>query len=68
MSAGFATRRVLLALGLGLAGGVLAAVFLPWQAATLLGWDTAAAGQTLRQSGVCERMDETLEEPPEADL
>jgi len=42
VKAGFAMRRVLLALGVGLSGGVLAAVFLPWQAATLLGWDAAA--------------------------
>jgi uncharacterized membrane protein len=39
---GFALRRVLLALVCGLAGGVIAAPFLPWQAATLIGWDGAA--------------------------
>jgi uncharacterized membrane protein len=42
VSGGFAIRRVLLALVAGLAGGVIAAVFLPWQAAALLGWDGAA--------------------------
>jgi len=33
---------VLLALAVGLAGGVIAAFFVPWQAAVLLGWDVAA--------------------------
>src|ERR1700733_11079267 len=42
VSGGFAIRRVLLALVVGLAAGSIAAVFLPWQAATLLGWDGAA--------------------------
>ena len=42
LSGGFAIRRVLLALALGLVGGVIAAAFLPWQAAALLGWDSAA--------------------------
>ena len=38
---GFAIRRVLLALVVGLASGMIAAVFVPWQAASLLGWDGA---------------------------
>jgi uncharacterized membrane protein len=42
MSGGFAIRRVLLALGVGVVGGVVASVLLPWQAAALLGWDGAA--------------------------
>jgi len=42
VSKGFAIRRVLLALGVGLVGGIVASVFLPWQAAALLGWDGAA--------------------------
>ena len=42
MSGGLAMRRVLLALVVGLAIGAIAAVFLPWQAAALLGWDGAA--------------------------
>jgi uncharacterized membrane protein len=42
VSGGFAIRRVLLAFVAGLAGGAIAAVFLPWQAAALLGWDGAA--------------------------
>ena len=40
---GFALRRVVVDLVGGLAAGVVAAVFLPWQAACLIGWDTAAA-------------------------
>jgi len=39
---GFALRRVLLALAVGLASGVVAAILLPWQGAVLLGWDLAA--------------------------
>lgn len=39
---GLALRRVTIALAVGLVGGLVAAVFLPWQAACLLGWDTAA--------------------------
>jgi uncharacterized membrane protein len=42
LRSGFAFRRVLLAFVVGLAGGVVAALFLPWQAASLLGWDGAA--------------------------
>ena len=42
VSGGFAIKRVLLALVVGLGGGAIAAVFLPWQAAALLGWDGAA--------------------------
>lgn len=42
VSGGFAIRRVLLALLVGLVGGCVAAVFFPWQAAALLGWDGAA--------------------------
>ena len=42
LSRGFALRRVLFALALGIAGGVIASFFLPWQAAALLGWDGAA--------------------------
>jgi uncharacterized membrane protein len=39
---GLAMRRVLLALVAGVCGGGIAAAFLPWQAAVLLGWDGAA--------------------------
>jgi len=39
---GFAIRRALLALLVGLIGGAIAAALLPWQAAALLGWDAAA--------------------------
>src|ERR1700733_3658300 len=42
MRKGVAIRRVLLALVVGLCIGIVAAAFLPWQAAILLGWDGAA--------------------------
>jgi uncharacterized membrane protein len=42
VSRGFAIRRVLLALLVGLVVSIAAAFFLPWQAAILLGWDGAA--------------------------
>ena len=48
VSGGFAIRRVLSGLGLGLVGGAVAAVFLPWQAAALLGWSVAACLYLIR--------------------
>jgi uncharacterized membrane protein len=39
---GFALRRLLLALVLGIIAGAIVAFFLPWQGAILSGWDLAA--------------------------
>ena len=41
VSAGFAIRRVVLAIAVGLIAGAVAAIVAPWQAAVLLGWDAA---------------------------
>ena len=43
LSSGFSFRRLLLALLVGVVAGALSAFFLPWDAATLVGWDFAAA-------------------------
>jgi uncharacterized membrane protein len=45
---GFALGRLLLALLLGIVGGLIASFFLPWQGAILLGWDVAAALYLIR--------------------
>ena len=50
---GYALRRVLFALVIGLAAGGVSALFLPWQGATLLGWDLAA---TIYLVGVWSRV------------
>ncbi len=45
---GRALRRVLGSLAAGLAAGVVASVFVAWQTAALIGWDTAAGLFALR--------------------
>jgi uncharacterized membrane protein len=45
---GFALGRLLLALLLGVVGGLIAAFFLPWQGAILVGWDVAAVLYLIR--------------------
>jgi uncharacterized membrane protein len=45
---GFAFQRLLFALVIGLIGGTVAAVFLPWEGAALLGWDLTAALYVVR--------------------
>lgn len=48
MASGLSLRRLLLALVIGLIGGVAASFFLPWQGAVLAGWDVGAALYILR--------------------
>jgi uncharacterized membrane protein len=48
MASGFAFRRMLLALIVGLISGAVLAFFLPWQGAILGGWDVAAALYVIR--------------------
>jgi uncharacterized membrane protein len=45
---GFALRRLLLALVIGMIGGGVSSAFLPWQGAALLGWDLTAALYIIR--------------------